>query len=61
MPQFPPTPFATKLDAKPAYSADLPRFFGYARRVAGRYSEFRPLLRLLDELEGVQREVGYTF
>lgn len=48
-------------DAKPAYSADLPRFFGYARRVAGRYSEFKPLLRLLDELEGVQREVGYTF
>ncbi|MBE2245253.1 MAG: phosphotransferase [Burkholderiaceae bacterium] len=48
-------------DAKPAYSADLPRFFGYARRVAGRYSEFAPLLRLLDELEGVQREVGYTF
>ena len=48
-------------DAKPAYSADLPRFFGYARRVAGRSSEFRPLLRLLDELEGVRREVGYTF
>ena len=48
-------------DAKPAYSADLARFFGYARRVAGRYSEFNALLRLLDEVEGVQREVGYTF
>ena len=48
-------------DAKPAYSADLPRFFGYARRVAGRYREFNALLRLLDEVEGVSREVGYTF
>ena len=48
-------------DAKPAYSADLPRFFGYARRVAGRYREFNALLRLLDEVEGVPREVGYTF
>jgi aminoglycoside/choline kinase family phosphotransferase len=48
-------------DAKPAYSADLPRFFAYARRVAGRYREFNALLRLLDEVEGVQREVGYTF
>ena len=48
-------------DAKPAYSADLPRFFGYARRVAGRYREFAGLLHLLDEVEGVQREVGYTF
>ncbi len=48
-------------DAKPAYSADLPRFFTYARRVAGRYREFNGLLRLLDEVDGVQREVGYTF
>ena len=48
-------------DAKPAYSADLPRFFAYARRVAARYREFAALLRLLDEVEGVQRVVGYTF
>ena len=30
-------------DAKPAYSADLPRFFAYAHKVASRYSELRPL------------------
>lgn len=48
-------------DAKPAYSQDLPRFFKYARRVAGRYSGFAGLLRLLDEVEGVEARVGYTF
>ncbi len=48
-------------DAKPGYSADLARFFGYARRVAGRYRELGALLRLLDEVEGVRRDVGYTF
>jgi aminoglycoside/choline kinase family phosphotransferase len=48
-------------DGKPAYSQDLPRFFGYARRVAGRYSGFTPLLRLLDEVEGIEAQVGFTF
>jgi len=48
-------------DGKPAYSEDLPRFFGYARRVAGRYRELGALLRLLDEIQGIQTRVGYTF
>jgi len=48
-------------DGKPAYSADLPRFFKYARRVAGRYNGFGVLLRLLDQVEGTERKVGYTF
>jgi aminoglycoside/choline kinase family phosphotransferase len=48
-------------DGKPAYSRDLPRFFGYARQVAGRYRELRGLLPLLDETEGVEPRVGYTF
>ena len=30
-------------DGKPAYSADLPRFFAYAHKVATRYAELRPL------------------
>ncbi len=48
-------------DGKPAYSADLPRFFGYARRVAGRYGALAPLLLLLDEIEGREAAVGYSF
>ncbi len=39
-------------DAKPAYSADLPRFFAYAHKVASRYSTLRPLGRLLEPLMG---------
>jgi aminoglycoside/choline kinase family phosphotransferase len=39
-------------DGKPAYSADLPRFFGYAHKVATRYSALRPLARLLEPLMG---------
>ena len=48
-------------DAKPAYAADLPRFFGYARRVASRYRIFGPLQLLLDAVEGHESVVGYTF
>ena len=29
-------------DGKPAYSADLPRFFAYAHKVATRYTALRP-------------------
>jgi aminoglycoside/choline kinase family phosphotransferase len=42
-------------DAKPAYSADLPRFFAYAHKVAARYSVLRPLGRLLEPLMGATR------
>jgi N-acetylmuramate 1-kinase len=42
-------------DAKPAYSADLPRFFDYAHKVASRYSALRPLGRLLEPLMGATR------
>jgi aminoglycoside/choline kinase family phosphotransferase len=42
-------------DAKPAYSADLPRFFGYAHKVAARYNALRPLSRLLEPLMGAER------
>jgi hypothetical protein len=37
-------------DGKPKYLADTPRFIAYARGVAERYSELRPLARLLDQL-----------
>ena len=42
-------------DGKPAYSADLPRFFAYAHKVSSRYNALRPLSRLLEPLMGVER------
>jgi aminoglycoside/choline kinase family phosphotransferase len=48
-------------DGKPHYMNDLPRFIGYARKVAERYAPLRPFAKLLDELEGRANEVGYTF
>jgi N-acetylmuramate 1-kinase len=46
-------------DAKPAYSADLPRFFAYAHKVASRYSVLRPFGRLLEPLMGAERIEAY--
>ncbi|WP_250473008.1 phosphotransferase [Caballeronia sp. GAFFF1] len=48
-------------DGKSHYLADLPRFIGYARKVAERYAPLWPFARLLDSLEGRAVEVGYTF
>ena len=48
-------------DGKPHYLPDLPRFIGYARKVAERYRPLGPFAKLLDELEGRADEVGYTF
>jgi N-acetylmuramate 1-kinase len=48
-------------DGKPQYLADLPRFIGYARKLAERYRPLRPFARLLDTLEGRAVDVGYTF
>ncbi|HEY3598776.1 MAG TPA: phosphotransferase [Paraburkholderia sp.] len=48
-------------DGKPHYLKDLPRFIGYARKVAGRYRPLAPFAKLLDELEGRAAEAGYTF
>jgi aminoglycoside/choline kinase family phosphotransferase len=48
-------------DAKPQYARDLPRFFGYATRVAHRYAELRPLLALLEPMSGPLVQRGLTF
>jgi N-acetylmuramate 1-kinase len=48
-------------DGKSKYLADTPRFMNYVRQVGERYDDLRPLLRLLDELEGRERKAGYTF
>lgn len=42
-------------DGKPAYSADLPRFFAYAHKVAIRYEGLGPLARLIEPLMGTTR------
>jgi hypothetical protein len=42
-------------DGKPGYSADLPRFFNYAHKVATRYEGLGPLARLLEPLMGASR------
>ncbi len=47
-------------DGKPAYSADLPRFFGYATRVALRYRELKPLLALIEPMAGAMTSTGFT-
>ena len=48
-------------DGKDAYLKDMPRVMGYLRSACARYSELRPLSRLLDELEARPATVGYTF
>ncbi len=48
-------------DGKDAYLKDMPLVMDYLRRVCARYFELRPMLRLLDELQGQSPQVGYTF
>jgi aminoglycoside/choline kinase family phosphotransferase len=42
-------------DGKSGYLEDTPRFVGYVRAVAARYGELKPLLTLIDEIEGKAR------
>lgn len=51
----------TLRDGKPHYLADAPRFIGYIRATCARYSELKPLLRLVDEVEGITEASGYAF
>jgi N-acetylmuramate 1-kinase len=46
-------------DGKDKYSEDLPRFMNYARKTAARYIPLKPLLNLLDTLEGNTEQIGY--
>jgi len=48
-------------DAKHGYLQDMPLVMDYLRRVCGRYLELRPMLRLLNTLEGHEEKAGYTF
>ncbi len=51
----------TLRDGKPRYLADAPRFIGYIRATAARYRELKPLLRLVDQVEGIQAATGFAF
>ena len=51
----------TLRDGKPQYLADTPRFIGYIRATCSRYRELKPLLRLVDQVEGVTAANGYAF
>ncbi len=48
-------------DGKQGYLEDTPRFLGYVRPVAERYRELRPLVPILDLVEGRSPAVGLTF
>src|SRR5450830_384249 len=51
----------TLRDGKPQYLADTPRFITYIRTTCTRYRELKPLLRLIDKLEGTQAATGFAF
>jgi hypothetical protein len=48
-------------DGKSNYLGDLPTVMEYVRKTANRYTELRPLVRLLDAFEDKAPQVGYTF
>ncbi len=48
-------------DGKESYLKDLPLVMQYLRKACERYPDLRPLLKLLDELEGLQIKVGHIF
>ncbi len=51
----------TLRDGKPQYLADTPRFIGYMRATCARYRELKPLLRLIERVEGLVVADGYAF
>ena len=48
-------------DGKDGYLKDMPLVMTYLRKVCERYVELRPMLRLLNQLEHVKPQEGYTF
>lgn len=48
-------------DGKSNYLGDLPTVMEYVRKTAHRYTELRPLVRLLDAFDDKAPQVGYTF
>ena len=48
-------------DGKQAYLKDMPLVMHYLRKACERYVELRPMLKLLNQLENVKSQQGYTF
>jgi aminoglycoside/choline kinase family phosphotransferase len=48
-------------DGKNDYIKDMPLVMAYLRKVCERYVELRPMLRLLNQLENVKPQEGFTF
>ncbi|APW44580.1 aminoglycoside phosphotransferase family protein [Rhodoferax saidenbachensis] len=51
----------TLRDGKPKYLADAPRFIHYIRSTCSRYSELKPLLRLVEKIEGIEVPNVFAF
>ena len=51
----------TLRDGKAKYLADAPRFIHYIRHTCSRYIELKPLLRLIDQIEGITEQNAYAF
>jgi aminoglycoside/choline kinase family phosphotransferase len=50
----------TLRDGKPQYLADTPRFITYLLATCARYQELKPLLRLIERVEGTGTRSGYA-
>ena len=51
----------TLRDGKPKYLADTPRFIDYIRSTCGRYMQLKPLLRLVENIEGIEIPTAFAF
>ena len=51
----------TLRDGKPQYLADAPRFIHYLRSTCARYRELKPLLRLIEKVEGIEVPNVFAF
>jgi hypothetical protein len=51
----------TLRDGKPQYLADTPRFIHYIRTTCERYRELKPLLRLVEKVEGIEMPNVFGF
>ncbi|MFZ2123568.1 MAG: phosphotransferase [Rhodoferax sp.] len=51
----------TLRDGKPQYLADTPRFIHYIRTTCARYRELKPLLRLVEKIEGIKEPAVFGF
>ena len=51
----------TLRDGKPKYLADTPRFIGYIRSTCDRYIELKPLLRLIEDIEGIVQPINLAY